>query len=75
MASLAELTARKALYLAAEEKILSGQEYRIRDGVIDRYMRRADLEAVRQVIKELDTQIASLGGGVYPRRVYRIVPG
>lgn len=75
MATLLELTERKALYLAAEAKILAGQEYSISDGVIQRRLRRADLEQVRQAIKDIDAEMASLGGGVNARRVYRIVPG
>lgn len=60
--TLADLQTRRDLYAAAEAKILDGQEYRIRDGGIDRWLRRADLEVVRQVIKDLDAQIAALSG-------------
>lgn len=71
MATLAELTERKALYLAAEASILKGQEYSISDGVIQRRLRRADLEQVRAAIKEIDAEIAAQGGGsAGPRRVY-----
>lgn len=74
--TLAELLARKASYMAAEAAILQGQEYRIRDGVIDRWLRRADLEQVRLALKDLDAQIEAAGGGANgPRRMYRIVPG
>jgi hypothetical protein len=73
MANLAELTARKALYLAAEAKVLAGQEYAISDGAINRRMRHADLEQIRAAITEIDSQIAALGGGAAgPRRVYVI---
>lgn len=58
--TLAELTTRRAAYMAAELKILDGQEYRIRDGIIDRMMRRPDLEVVQATIKDLDRQIAAL---------------
>jgi hypothetical protein len=58
--TLAELITRRAAYMAAELKILDGQEYRIRDGVIDRMMRRADLEVVQLTIKDLDRQIEVL---------------
>jgi len=71
MATLAELTERKALYLAAEAKILTGQEYVIADGVINRRLRRADLSEVRAAIAQIDAEIAALGGGAAgARRVY-----
>ena len=57
--TLAELQARRALYLAAEAAILKGQEYRIRDGGVDRYLRRADLDVVRSTLAEIDSQIAA----------------
>jgi len=76
MATLAELTERKALYLAAEAKILAGQEYTIADGVINRRLRRADLDEVRAAIKDLDAQIAAAQpASANYRRVYRGVPG
>lgn len=76
MPTLAELTARKALYLAAEEKILAGQEYTVSDGVIQRRLRRADLAEVRAEIERLDTLITAAGGGAAgARRVSRIIPG
>lgn len=76
MAVIDDLAARKALYVAAEAKILVGQEYTISDGVITRRMRRADLADVQRTISQLDAEIGLLGGGtVAARRIYRIVPG
>ena len=70
--TLLELTTRKALYLAAEAAIVGGaQEYRIRDGQIDRWLRRVDLEQVRAELNKIDTQIAALSptrsGPIYIR--------
>lgn len=48
-----QLKDRLAAYLAAETKILSGQEYTIGD----RRMKRADLAEVRAEIKALIAQI------------------
>lgn len=48
-----QLRDRLQLYLAAEAKILSGQEYRIGD----RLMKRADLDTVRSEINRLQVQI------------------
>lgn len=56
--TLAELQARKALYLAAEKAILQAQEYRIRDGVIDRLLTRADLGVVQSTLADIDRLIA-----------------
>lgn len=57
--TLAELQARRTAYMAAELAVLQGQEYRIRDGVIDRMMRRADLDVIRATIKDLDRDITA----------------
>lgn len=57
--TLAELQARRTAYMEAELAILKNQEYRIRDGGIDRWLRRADLETVRATIAEIDQQIAA----------------
>lgn len=73
MATLAELQTRKDAYLAAELRILNAQDYTISDGVINRRTRRAELEQVREAIKEIDAQIEALGGGATgPRRVYTV---
>lgn len=57
--TLAELQARLALYLAAEAKILEGQEYTIGDGSTARRLRRADLAEVRAEIASLSQQVAA----------------
>jgi hypothetical protein len=73
MATLVELQTRKAAYLAAELRILDSQDYTVSDGVINRRNRRAELEQVREAIKEIDAQIEALGGGATgPRRVYHV---
>lgn len=59
MADLAELQSRRAAYLAAELKILASQEYKVGQGGNQRSSRRADLEQVHAVIKDLDQQIAA----------------
>lgn len=64
--TLADLKARRVLYLAAEQAILRGQEYRIRDGVIDRQLRRADLDMLTAELANIDRQITSLEA---PRRI------
>jgi hypothetical protein len=56
----AELQARLSAYLAAETKILEGQEYQIGDGVTARKLRRADLGAVQAEIRRLSAEIAAL---------------
>jgi hypothetical protein len=66
-----ELRARLALYVAAESKILSGQNYQIGD----RRLQRADLAEVRAEIRQLSRQIEGLeaaSGGVARRRKYVI---
>jgi hypothetical protein len=52
-------TDRLALYIAAETNILQGQEIRqdLGDGRGYRALKMADLETVRQVIKDLQTEI------------------
>ena len=60
--TLAELQARKTLYLAAEAAILQAQQYRIQDGVIDRMLTRPDLEWVQKALADIDAQITSLSG-------------
>lgn len=74
--TLQQLQDRLALYLAAEAKILTKQEYTIGAGQDTRRLRYADLAEVRSEIASLRDQIAaaqsSAAGG---RRVYRMVPG
>jgi hypothetical protein len=58
--TLEELQARKTLYLAAEAAVLTGQEYQIRDGIIDRRMRRADLSEIRAELNKIDQLLTTL---------------
>lgn len=55
-----QLQARLDAYLAAEVKILKGQEYVIGQGETARRLRRADLEEVRKAITDLSAEIAAL---------------
>ena len=72
--NLEVLQARLALYLAAEVKILQGQEYVIENAGDSRRLRRAALAVVRAEINNLTTQIA-VASAAGRRRVYRLVPG
>lgn len=74
MSTLQELQDRRALYVAAEAKILQSQEYVVGQGGTARRNRRAELETVQATIRELDDQIARAQNGA-TRRVYNIVPG
>lgn len=71
MATLQELQERKALYLAAEARILQSQEYQSGQGGNARRNRRAELSEVRAEIAAIDRQITALQ---CPRRAYRLVP-
>lgn len=62
--TLAELQARLAAYVAAEARILQGQEYQIGQGPTARRLRRADLAEVRAEIASLAVQIQTLQGPV-----------
>jgi len=69
---LAVTKERLVLYYEAEQKILSGQEYKI----ANRTLVRADLSEVRKTIKELENlcdelEAAETQGG--KRRAYRVV--
>lgn len=55
-----QLQARLDAYVAAEAKILKGQEYVIGQGETARRLRRADLEEVRKAITDLSAEIATL---------------
>lgn len=57
MATLAELQARKALYEAAEVKVLARQEYWVGQGTTARRLRYADLAEIRAEIERLDAEI------------------
>lgn len=63
-----ELAARLAAYVAAEAKILKGQEYVIGQGETARRLRRADLAEVRKAITDLNTQIEDLDNLTAGRR-------
>lgn len=73
--TLPELQARLVLYLAAEAKILQGQEYHIGQGTTGRRLRRADLAEVRREIDSLNAQILAaqgVAGTAPPRRILYI---
>lgn len=73
MATLAELQQDLDAARAARLRILTAQEYSIGDGTINRRTRRADLEQVNALIKDLESQIAAQGGGAAgPRRVFHV---
>ena len=55
----AQIQARLDLYLAAETKILKGQEYTIGDGSTARKLRRADLAEVRAEIRQLSADLGA----------------
>lgn len=57
--TLEQLQARLDAYLAAETKILAGQEYVVGMGGTQRRLRRADLAEVRAEIASLRAQIAA----------------
>lgn len=66
---LENLKERLNRYYEAEEKILTGQEYRIGT----RNLRRADLSQVRSAIKDLEIEINRIENKG-ARRITRIVP-
>lgn len=57
--TLEQLQTRLQAYLAAEAKILTGQEYQIGSGSTARRLQRADLAEVRAEISNLNAQIAA----------------
>ena len=59
MANLTTLQSDLALYRAAREAILTGQEYTIGS----RRLRRPDLATIEKKIEELETRIAMLSKG------------
>ena len=63
-----ELVARLAAYVAAEAKILKGQEYVIGQGETARRLRRAGAAEVRKAITDLNTQIEDLDNLTAGRR-------
>lgn len=75
MVSQRTLTAKKRLqaYYDAETAVLTGQEYKI--GTRD--LKRADLQVIRDTIKQLEIQVAqyeAIDAGKGPRRAIRITP-
>ena len=66
------VTQRLHQYYAAEQSVLTGQEYRMGT----RSLRRANLEEIRRAIKELEAQLAALEAGQTPNapRMVRVVP-
>lgn len=56
---LATLISRRDAYVAAEAKILQGQEYSIDVDGSSRRLRRADLQVVQATIRELNAEIAA----------------
>lgn len=70
--TLDELQTRRSAYMAAELKILQGQEYTISDGVANRQLRRADLAEVRAAIAEIEGQIALAMQAAVTRRIIYI---
>lgn len=61
---------RLDMYYAAEEAVLSGQEYRIGS----RSLKRADLAAIRAAIDGLEAQIGDLEAAGGKRFAGRFVP-
>lgn len=56
-ASYADLTARLARYLAAEQNILTSQEYTVGQGGAARKNRRAELDSVREEIRLIQLDV------------------
>lgn len=70
--TLAQLQARLAAYLDAENRILQSQEYTVGQGGTARRNRRADLAEVRAEIASLNTQIAAHPDNAAARAVRRV---
>jgi len=71
-----QLQARLDAYMAAELKILSGQEYVIGQGETARRLRRADLAEVRAEISSLADKIEAIDNATAgKRRVLYMRPG
>ncbi|HNU12211.1 MAG TPA: hypothetical protein PKJ45_12750 [Rubrivivax sp.] len=63
-----QLQARLDAYLAAETKILRGQEYVIGQGETARRLRRADLAEITKTIADLQRQIDEIDNAAAGRR-------
>ncbi|MBQ6296169.1 MAG: hypothetical protein IJK81_00480 [Selenomonadaceae bacterium] len=64
-----QIRRRLDLYLEAEEKVLSGQSYRIGD----RELKRADLSKIREAISELTAEVETAkqnGAGCVKRVIF-----
>lgn len=74
-ARLQELRDRRDAYLAAEIKTLQSQEYVVGNSGTGRRNRQADLEVIRDGIKQINTEIAQLEAQTSGRRrVYYVRP-
>lgn len=74
--TLEQLQTRLAAYMAAEVKILRGQEYVIGQGETARRLRRADLDEVRKAITDLNNEITAMqNAAAGTRRVLYMRPG
>lgn len=71
--SLQQLQDRLAAYLAAEAKILVGQEYTVGDGSTARRLKRADLAEVRDEIRRLQAEVAAAEAAAQPGGVRRVL--
>jgi hypothetical protein len=67
--TLAQAEAQLALYLTAEEKVLSGQEYEI----AGRKLKRADIDVIQQGIKTWDERVKQLSASASGRGRMRTV--
>ncbi|MBE2262245.1 MAG: hypothetical protein IAE92_05860 [Burkholderiaceae bacterium] len=67
MATLQELRSQRELVYAAYQKALTSQEYTVGQGVTARRNRRADFEALRTELAELDGRIARAEFAANPR--------
>lgn len=73
---LEELQTRRAAYVAAELRILQRQESQVGQGGNSRRLVLAELETVRQTIKDLDADISKeTAASTGARRAYAFVPG
>ena len=70
--TLAQLQARLAGYLDAEDKLMQSQEYTVGQGGTARRNRRVDLSEVRAAIDALNVQIAAHPDNAAARAVARV---
>lgn len=74
MSTVAQIQARLDAYLAAELRVLQSQEYQVGQGGNSRRSVRAELETVRQTIKQLEDELDKARSNTAGRRVYSLVP-